>query len=188
MYGLVNRALHQMVRAQRGEQVWHEIRAKAGVDHEAFMRMDSYPDDITYRLVAAASETLGTPADELLREFGRYWTRYTLDEGYGTLLAALGGTLHEALAALDTMHARVALLYPELKPPTFKVSSDDPACIRLEYRSHRPGLAPMAIGLIEGMGERYGVSLDIAHLIARDEAHDHDLFEIRITGTLRDAG
>ena len=186
MYGLVNRALQQMVRSQHGEQLWDEIRTKAGIAHEAFMRMDSYPDEMTYRLVAAASEVLGRPADDLLREFGHYWTRYTLDEGYGALLAALGATLHEALAALDAMHARVALLYPSLKPPTFSVNSDDPSRILLEYRSHRQGLAPMAIGLIEGMGERYGVTLAIAHLHARGDQHDHDLFEIRITGTLAD--
>ncbi len=186
MYGLVNRALQQLVRSQHGEIVWNEIRAKAGVDHEVFMRMDSYPDEMTYRLVAAASDVLARPADEMLREFGRYWTRYTMDEGYGALLSALGGTLHEALAALDAMHARVTLMYPELKPPTFKISSDDPSRIRLEYRSHRRGLAPMAIGLIEGMGERYGVRVAIDHLQARDDTHDYDLFEIRIIGSLTD--
>ena len=186
MYGLVNRALQQLVRSQCGERVWDEIRAKAGVDHEVFMRMDSYPDEITYRLVAAASEVLAMPVDGMLREFGRYWTRYTMDEGYGALLSDLGGSLHEALAALDAMHARVALLYPALKPPTFKVSSDDPARIRLEYRSHRTGLAPMVIGLIEGMGERYGVRVVISHLQARDDHHDHDLFDICITGSLAD--
>jgi hypothetical protein len=166
--------------------VWNEIRARAGVADEVFMRMDPYPDEITYRLVGAASEVLDTPADTLLREFGRYWTRYTMVEGYGALLSDLGGTLHEALVALDAMHARVALLYPALKPPTFKVSSDDPAQIRLEYRSRRPGLAPMVIGLVEGMGERYGVRVAVTHLQARDDQHDHDLFDIRITGSLAD--
>ncbi len=186
MYGLVNRALQQLVRSQHGDKVWDEIRAKAGIEHEVFMRMDSYPDEVTYRLVGAASEVLAMPADQLLREFGRYWTRYTMDEGYGALLSALGGTLHEALAALDAMHARVTLLYPSLKPPTFKIHFDDPSRIRLEYRSHRTGLAPMVIGLVEGMGERYGQALAVDHVHARDANHDHDLFEIRITGTLAD--
>lgn len=187
MYGLVNRALQQLVRAQRGDKVWDEIRSKAGVAHEVFSRMDPYPDDMTYRLVAAASDVLSVPVDELLRQFGHYWTRYTMDEGYGALLSDLGGTLHEALAALDAMHARVALLYPQLKPPTFQVSSDDPTHFRLEYRSHRAGLAPMVIGLIEGMGERYGVQLAIEHLHTRDDTHDHDLFDIRIIGPHPDA-
>lgn len=187
MYGLVNRALQQLVKSQRGEQVWNEIRAKAGVGDEVFMRMDSYPDDITYRLVAAASEVLAMPADQMLRKFGHYWTRYTMDEGYGALLSDLGGSLHEALAALDAMHARVALLYPALKPPTFDVSSDDPSHIRLAYRSQRSGLAPMVIGLIEGMGERYGVRVAVEQLQARDDGHDCDLFDIHIIGTLSDA-
>ena len=74
MYGLVNRALQQLVCSQRGEHIWNEIRAKAGVEDEVFMRMDSYPDDVTHRLVAAASDVLATPADAagaLLRELQR---------------------------------------------------------------------------------------------------------------------
>lgn len=184
MYGLVNRALQQLVCSQRGEQVWNEIRVKAGVDHEVFMRMDSYPDEVTHSLVAAASEVLATPADVLLREFGRYWMRYTMVEGYGALLSDLGGSLHEALAALDAMHARVTLLYPELRPPTFKVVSDESGHFLLHYRSHRCGFVPMVAGLIEGMGERYGLKLDVVHLHPRSESHDHDVFEIRILGPL----
>lgn len=184
MYGLVNRALQQLVCSQRGEQVWNEIRARAGVDYEVFTRMDSYPDEVTHSLVAAAAEVLATPTDVLLREFGRYWMRYTMVEGYGALLSDLGKTLQEAFAALDAMHARVALLYPELKPPTFKVVSIEPGCFHLHYSSHRSGFVPMVAGLIEGMGERYGMKLDVRHLHPRSEFLEHDVFEIRVTGPL----
>lgn len=184
MYGLVNRALQQLVCSQRGEQVWNEIRAKAGVGHEVFLRMDSYPDEVTHNLVAAASEVLATPADVLLREFGRYWMRYTMVEGYGSLLSDLGGTLHEAFVALDAMHARVALLYPELKPPKFKVVSPEPGRFLLHYHSHRTGFVPMVGGLVEGMGERYGLKLEVVHLHPRSETREDDVFEIRVTGPL----
>lgn len=104
MYGLVNRALQQLVCARCGDEVWHAVRSRAGVEDEVFVRMDSYPDEITHRLLAAASVELNTPAEELLREFGRYWMRYTMVEGYGALLNDLGTSFQQALKSLDSMH------------------------------------------------------------------------------------
>lgn len=180
MYGLVNRALQQLVCARCGEAVWNEIRTHAGVQEEVFMRMDSYPDEVTHRLVAAASHVLDTPAADLLREFGHYWMKYTMVEGYGALLSDLGPTLHEALAALDGMHARVSLLYPALKPPMFKLSEVKSDSMSLHYHSERVGFAPMIIGLVEGLGERYGVSVEVLHAVVKGEGSDHDRFDIRV--------
>lgn len=187
MYGLVNRALQQLVCSSQGESTWHEIRRKAGVEDEVFMRMDAYPDDVTYRLVGAASEVLATPVPDLLREFGRYWTRYTMVEGYGAMLSDLGSSFQEALAALDAMHARVSLLYPALKPPVFRVSQREENSLRLHYHSNRPALGPMVHGLIEGLAERFGIVIAVDHVYTKDDAHDHDCFEIRILGPIADA-
>lgn len=183
MYGLVNRALQQLVCARCGEAVWDEIRTHAGVEEEVFMRMDSYPDDVTYRLMAAASEVLEMSATDLLTEFGRYWMKYTMVEGYGALLFDLGPTLHDALAALDGMHARVSLLYPALKPPMFRLSDVSASGMSLHYHSDRVGFAPMIIGLVEGLGERYGVTVDVCHAAVKGESGDHDRFDIRLLPT-----
>ncbi len=180
MYGLVNRALQQLVCTHCGDATWDEVRARAGVQEEVFMRMDSYPDELTHRLVAAAAEVLQRPAEELLKEFGRYWMKYTMVEGYGALLSDLGPTLHSALAALDGMHARVTLLYPALKPPMFRVTGMTDKGMRLHYHSDRAGFAPMIIGLVEGLGERYGVRVEVTHAVAKGGEHDHDRFDIRL--------
>lgn len=180
MYGLVNRALQQLVCANCGDAAWDEIRRQAGVQDEVFMRMDSYPDEVTHRLVAAASDVLQTPAADLLKEFGRYWMKYTMVEGYGALLSDLGPTLHDALTALDGMHARVTLLYPALKPPMFRVTEMQPDSMRLHYYSERVGFAPMILGLVEGLGERYGVRVEVVHAVAKGPGHDHDRFDIRV--------
>lgn len=187
MYGLVNRALQQLVCTQHGKCLWTEIRSRAGVADEVFLRMESYPDEMTYGLVASASEVLDAPAELLLKEFGRYWVRYTMVEGYGALLSDLGPSFQEALAALDGMHARVALLYPALKPPQFRISEVAPGSLRLHYHSERHGLAPMIIGLVEGLGERYSVRVDVQHAQAKGVDGDHDCFDIRILGPLEPA-
>ena len=77
MYGMVNKAVEDMVVMHHGEPVWEQIKAKAGVDVDVFMSNESYSDDVTYNLVAAASEVLEVPADQILIGFGEHWILHT---------------------------------------------------------------------------------------------------------------
>lgn len=187
MYGLVNRAFQELVCARYGEPIWQQIRIKAGVEDEVFVRMDSYPDAVTYQLMEAASDVLQTPSDVLLEEFGRHWMRYTSLEGYGDLLADMGSNFHQALAGLDGMHARVGLLYPDLRPPLFRCTDITLDGLRLHYHSERTGFAHMVVGLVEGLGEKFGLKVGITHAVARGAVQDHDSFDIRILGPLSNA-
>lgn len=180
MYGLVNRALQEFICKHHGDASWQAIKAVAGVDIEFFVRMESYPDDITYRLVGAACQSLNIEAAVLLRNFGRHWVLFTGQEGYGSLLDGAGSSLQEILANLDDLHVRVGLMYPALKPPSFSCSDVRDDGLTLHYFSGRPGLAPMVIGLIEGLGERFGKTLTIRQSRDRSAGADHDSFDIRI--------
>lgn len=182
MYGLVNRALQGMVVSRFGEVAWERIKVRAGVDVEVFLRMDAYPDDITYRLVGAACEETGESAGSLLHDFGEYWTLYTAEEGYGELLTAAGHSLHDVLGNLNELHTRVGLLYPDLKPPTFECSDITPDSLVLHYHSTREGLAPMVVGLLHGLGKRFRQRLEVAQLTDRATGADHDSFSVRILG------
>ncbi len=66
MYGMVNKAVQDLVVTQFGQEKWNEIKRKADIDVEAFVAMSTYPDEVTYKLVGAASEVLGLPADKIL--------------------------------------------------------------------------------------------------------------------------
>ena len=187
MYGLVNRALQELVCVRYGESVWQAIRIRAGVEDEVFIRMDSYPDAVTYQLMAAASHVLQTPANVLLEEFGRHWMRYTSVEGYGDLLIDMGSDFLQALAGLDGMHARIGLLYPNLKPPLFRCTDITLEGLCLHYYSTRTGFAPMVIGLVEALGEKFGLQVAITHTVAKGAAQDHDSFDVRILGPLNNA-
>ncbi|MGQ0709462.1 MAG: heme NO-binding domain-containing protein [Rhodoferax sp.] len=180
MYGLVNRALEELVRREYGDAQWERIKAHADVDIEVFIRMDDYPDDISYRLVASASTLLGIGADDLLRAFGRHWTLYTGREGYGALLDSAGSNLQEVLGNLNDLHVRVGLMYPQLRPPAFRCSDVRDDGLVLHYYSQRAGLAPMVIGLVEGLGKRFGQDLRITPQLSRSQGDDHDSFDIRI--------
>ena len=95
MYGLVNRAIEELVIAEAGRSIWETIKRKAGVTVPSFVSMKPYPDAMTYDLVAAASEVMEVPADELLCAFGKHWILFTAAQGYGPALEMAGSDLRE---------------------------------------------------------------------------------------------
>jgi hypothetical protein len=141
-----------------------------------FISNEGYPDDVTYRMVGAASQVLNMPAEDILEAFGIYWILYTATEGYGDLLDAGGRSLGEFLCNLPGFHARVSLIYPNLKPPTFRVSDLAPESLHLHYFSSRPGLQPMVIGLVKGLAKRFASPVQITMLRSRDSGADHEEF------------
>lgn len=163
MYGLINDAIRQLVISEAGDDAWRRIVDRAGTGQRTFAAMHYYDDAVTYALVRAASEELETPADDLLRAFGRYWSTRIAPESYGDFLASAGGELWQILTGLDAMHGRLQSLFPELRPPSIEARRGDDGVIDVTYRSHREGLAPFVHGLLEGLVELCAVDAAVAH-------------------------
>jgi hypothetical protein len=183
MYGLVNQGLQDFVTSVGGEVMWREVRDVAGRDIGVFVSMDTYPDSVTYRMVEASSRVLEMPVADVLRAFGKHWILYTARRGYGAIFDTMGRTLPEFLSNLDMMHTRLSLNMPELRPPSFSCDPPDGALIRIEYRSERDGLAEMAIGLLQGLGEVYGHEVIVHHTVDRRFGGDHDEFVLETLST-----
>lgn len=58
MYGIVNKAIEDLVKVNFGEDKWDAIKEKSGVDVDFFISNEPYDDEITYKLAGAASEIL----------------------------------------------------------------------------------------------------------------------------------
>lgn len=178
MYGLVNQALEDHVRRGYGEGCWKKIANRAGIDVDMFVSMDSYPDELTYRLVDAAGEVLGLQPRQVLEAFGEHWVLYTAQEGYGELLSMFGSDLRQFLGHLDNLHSHVAMAFPDLRPPSFRVEPvEGRDAVLLHYRSGRAGLAPMVLGLLRGLGKRFSQAIDVRHMEHRGE-DGHEVFRI----------
>jgi hypothetical protein len=178
MHGLVNQGVHDLAVQLGGEQLWVDIRTAAGVDVDTFIGMDNYSDDVTYQLVHGASVVLGLSESDVLQAFGKHWIMYTARRGYGPIFETMGPTLPEFLANLDGMHTRLSLSMRELRPPSFVCEQRTDHLLRLEYWSERPGLAPMVLGLLSGLGELFEVTLSVTHTIKKSDGADHDEFMI----------
>ncbi len=183
MFGLVNKGLEDLVCSQYGAEIWEEIKSKAEVEIEAFISMDTYPDDITYRLVAATSAAIEIPETDVLEAFGRYWILFTATEGYGSLMEIAGDNLSEFLQNLDTLHARVGLSFPNIQPPSFLCSDLAAESLKLHYYSERPGLTPMVVGMLKGLGEKFGTDVDIQLTHSKAQGNDHE--EVSIVHKLK---
>ncbi len=178
MYGLVNQAVQDYVTHAFGEAVWQQVRAKAGMQEDGFLPLEQYPDALTFALVGATCEATGRGGAELVEAIGVHWVAFTAQRGYGALLDQLGTTFPEALANLDAMHVRVALMMPNLKPPSFRVHDVKDRSLTLDYVSKRAGLAPMVIGLVKGLGHKYKLEPVVTLTKPREEGGDTDVFEV----------
>lgn len=188
MYGLVNKAIEGMVYHRFGEDTWEKIKQKAEIDIDAFITMEAYPDDVTHRLVQAASVVLNMSPQDILQAFGEYWVLYTAMEGYSQMLDMAGENLPEFLQNLDNLHARVGLSFPQLKPPSFECRDVQQESLNLQYHSSRQGLAPMVIGLLKGVGKRFNTNVDITQTRSRGQGAEHDEFSIHFKEDGRDGG
>ena len=161
MHGMVNKALQQMVTARCGERVWEVIIARAGIETEVFISNKNYEDEVTYLLVKESAEYLGVHTDRLLEDFGEYWVLETARRGYGGLMNSAGANIKEFLTNLPDFHARVMMIFPDLKPPEFTLLDAGESMVLMRYSSHRAGLGPFVKGLMIGLGKLYGVALRV---------------------------
>jgi hypothetical protein len=173
MYGMVNAAIQQLVSSRFGEAKWDEIKTKSGVEIDEFTRMSQYPDEITYKLVGAASDVLGLSPDDVMKAFGEFWVLYTGQAGYGHLFGMAGSSLRDFLLNLDNLHSRVGQNFKELVPPSFTYDEVGKDTLRMHYHSQRAGLCPLVVGLLQGLAARFNSSLEIEHPQCSRTGADH---------------
>jgi hypothetical protein len=179
MYGLVNKAIKDLVVANYGENVWKDICKRAGFFEEDFLGMSPYPDQLTFDLVRHTSEALQVDPSVVLELFGEHWIIYTAEGGYGDIIRMTGETFPEFLSNLDFLHDRIQNVMPELRPPLFTTRNETENSIEIEYRTHRSGLTPMVIGILRGTGKRFGLSVQVEHIQKKSEQSDCDVFRVR---------
>lgn len=178
MYGIVNKAIEDLIKENFGEEKWDAILKRSGIDIEFFIGNEPYDDDITFKLAIAASEETGLSLQQVLIAFGEWWILRTSKEKYGAMMAAGGASLRDFLKNMPVFHNRVALIYPKLTPPEFKTSDITESSICIHYFSKRQGLQDFVRGLLLGLGKLYEVPVTIDLVASRPNGDDHDVFKV----------
>jgi guanylate cyclase soluble subunit beta len=164
MYGLIHTALREMVLEHHGEQTWEAIVIESGVPTNSFLTMRSYDDETTLALIGAASKILALPLDRSLEAFGEYWISSFAPKEYGRLLDHTGDSPIEFLQNLDDLHDRISTSFTNFMPPSFRVDIMDANTAVVRYSSNREGLTPFVIGILEGLGKRFGTSITVSSI------------------------
>lgn len=185
MYGLINKGIEDYILDHYGAKAWSQITLAAGVPNIQFISWENYDDALSYRLFCEAATFLQVPREDLLRKIGKYWMKITAAEGYGEILHLFGRDFNNALLGLNSMHLRLGMLMSKLRPPRFEVEFLSPTLIKLSYFSERPDLAPMVMGMLEGLAERFQTAIEI-ELERKGEHNISDRFFIRILSSLLD--
>jgi hypothetical protein len=78
MFGIINDAIENFVISAYGEDVWASIKAKAHCDipNRGWVANEDFPDDLTFRIMHAASGLLGLSTDTILEELGKFFLYY----------------------------------------------------------------------------------------------------------------
>ena len=168
MYGLVNRAVEDLVRATAGDAAWDSVKAKIGQSDLKLLDTKNYDDQLTLDLVTACSELMDLPQADVIKAFGRHWIEYTGREGWTDLFAMTAEDFIGFIRQLDEMHERVNAAMPEGKMPQFTLQRVNEH-FELVYSSARDGFAPMVMGILEGLAEQYDEHWEFAHIGSRDE-------------------
>ncbi|MCU0656442.1 MAG: heme NO-binding domain-containing protein [Polyangiaceae bacterium] len=162
-----------------GCQEWRHVLRQAGIEQDAFVTTEAYPDEVTYRLVEALAERQGLPIEQILEEFGVFWVTHMAREHYALMLESGGNNLGDFIEHLPNFHTRISLLLPHLEPPTFWCSDRQPDGLTLHYSSRRPGLTFFVVGLLKGLGVHYGARVEVTVRGHRGQGAPHDTFEVR---------
>lgn len=178
MYGIVNKAIEDLVIANFGEEKWEAIKDRSGVDIDFFISSEPYDDDVTFKLAVAVSEEMNMTVSDVLIAFGEWWVIKTTSEKYPGLMDSGGDNLRDFLVNLPNFHNRVMLIYPKLTPPEFKVSDIHENGLSLHYFSKREGLQEFVRGLIQGLGKMFNTPLSLELIQTRDDGSSHEIFKI----------
>lgn len=178
MYGIVNKAIKDLVIVNFGQEVWDTVLEKSGVDVDFFISNEPYDDAITYKLASAISSEVNLTLDEVLYALGEWWVLKVAGERYSGMMESGGSNLKEFLVHLPVFHNRVMMVYPNLTPPEFKVSNIQEKSIHVHYHSTREGLKEFTRGILYGLGKMYKTEVVVEELQSRDKGASHELYKV----------
>ena len=178
MYGLVNKAIQEKIEKAYGPETWKKIRLQAGFEEEEFIGLKAYPDELSYSLVESASKELNVPAEKLIELVGEEWISHTALNGYENVLNLAGDNMIDFIHNLDTIHNNITNLMPNMRPPKFRIKKEQVTGMLLQYQSEREGMQPMVVGILKGLGKRFGLEVSVKNLGPDPDEARQILFEV----------
>lgn len=169
MHGIVNKYLLEMIADTLNQSELDTLLQSTKVEKGGFITSEIYPDQQTMDLVGGYAAQTGQPVEKVLQDFGRYWIVNVGKTKYGSLFDAGGADLEDFLLHLPHFHGKVLMLFEDIEPPCFEVTKTGPDRFQITYTSARSGLAPLANGMLIGLGEFFNQPVKVSlHTLSDD--------------------
>jgi hypothetical protein len=175
MKGIVFNLLEEIVSRDYGADAWDGLLEGAGLDG-VYTSLGSYSDEDLMKLVGAASSTLDTPPDEIVRWFGRSALPLFADR-YPQFFEPHQSTRSFVLTLNQVIHPEVRKLYPGADVPVFDFDTSSDEVLVMGYASPRK-MCAFAEGLIQGAASHYGEEALIAQPKCMVRVDDKCVLEI----------
>lgn len=155
MYGMIHRAVRQMVFDELGEDAWNALEHKLDIGPSELLTGMVYDDSLTIEIISEASARLNLSMDACLFEFGRYWIKYAESGSLASIMNFTGQNLASFIENLDRLHLAVGAAMPGARLPSFTTILNAPGHLLVEYRSERTGMEQFVTGLFDGLITRF---------------------------------
>jgi len=177
MKGVIDKGIQEMVKTKFGAESWEKVKSLAGCDEPFFALSMDYPDELTNKLIAAAAEVSGLPAEEVMVAFGKFIILNTIRKDYPVLFELAGASPREFLLAVSKMHEMVTKNIPNSRPPRIDIEEPADGKLLLHYHSDR-SLCPMLLGIILGVGEQFDQKLEVTEIACARKGDPHCTMEV----------
>lgn len=177
MKGIIFNLLEEVVRREYGESTWDALLEAAQLDG-AYSALGNYPYEDLMKLVAAASSALKTPADAIVRWFGRN-ALPLLAERYPHFFEGHKSIRTFLLTLNDIIHVEVRKLYPGAEVPVFDYDTSSPEVLVMGYKSPRK-LCALAEGFIEAAAAHYGEEVALEQSKCMNRGDEKCVFRISL--------
>jgi len=178
MYGLVQIGLRDFITERYGASVWLEAAASCGIDEHAISALEPESDHVTFGVVTHVVKSQGVPLESFLDAFGEFWVLRTAPSWGEAFMGRLGTTLPAALEALGELHDGMHIHFKGFSPPHFETRCEAPGSYLVKYWSTRSGLDAFVVGLLRGLGRRFGVEVQVTIVRPKGSANDSSEFRV----------
>ena len=180
MHGMIFGQLKKYVNTKLGDGAWDKLLGAADMAGRIYVPVKEYPDADIVQLVTTASRLTGAPAGAILEDFGAFLVPDLIGM-YKALIRPEWKALDFIHNVESSIHKAVRANNPGAKPPELKTTRVSDNELLLSYSSYRK-LCPVAKGMIRGVAQHYGETVQIAESQCMHQGADS--CEITITAAV----
>jgi len=163
MKGVIMKCLGDLVTEKFGKAKWQEALEKAGAHKETvFLATSNVDDQLTMKAIGSVCEVTGLTPAEAADAFGEYWVNVFAPKIYSVHYRGVTSA-RDFLLKMDEIHRFTTATIPDAHPPRFAYEWTSPNTLVMGYESQR-GLIDILVGLIKGVGKRFGENLQVSKL------------------------